>query len=253
MGICDVENMGIAMINPCDVLKKSDVSLSVCIINFSYVIMNALIEDDLVELIDDKSIVSVACPYPIYRYKGTDIGIVKTTVGAPMTAGLIEEIGYTFDCKKFVLFGSCGGLDKEITSGKIIVPTHAFRDEGVSYHYVKASDYIDVNNSDVVASVLKELNIDYVEGGTWTTDAFYRETKEKYDKVKSGGCIAVEMEVSACQAVADFRGYGLYAMLYRGDNLDSDKWERGILSSIEKDERLKHFFIALSIAKRVVL
>ena len=70
--------------------------------------------------------------------------------------------------------------------------------------------------------------------------------------LKEEGCIAVEMEVSACQAVASFRGYQLYTFLYRADNLDSSKWEKGILSQISIDERLKHFFIALEIAKRVI-
>ena len=91
-----------------------------------------------------------------------------------------------------------------------------------------------------------------VLGRTWTTDAFYRETKGNFLKRKLEGCIAVEMEVSACQAVANFRGYQLYNFLYRADNLDSSKWDKGILSNIEIDERLKHFFIALEIAKRVV-
>ena len=64
-------------------------------------------------------------------------------------------------------------------------------------------------------------------------------------------CIAVEMELAACQAVADFREVRLYSFLYRADNLDSESWEKSILSDISIDERLKHFFIALHIAKRI--
>lgn len=241
-----------ALINPEDVYPKSEIKLDVCIINFSYKIMNALIEDNLLELIDNHTIKSISCHYPVYVYKHTTIGIVKTTVGAPITAGLIEEIGYVFSCSKFVLFGSCGSLDKTISPNKIIVPTHAYRDEGMSYHYVKASDYIDINNYATVSGILDKLKIDYVLGKTWTTDAFYRETAGHFLKRKKEGCIAVEMEVSACQAVANFRGYQLYNFLYRADNLDCSKWDRGILSQIAIDERLKHFFIALEIAKMVM-
>ena len=57
------------------------------------------------------------------------------------------------------------------------------------------------------------------------------------------------MELSACQAVADWCGVELYSFLYRADNLDSFKWEKGVLSSLPADERLKHFFVALEIAK----
>lgn len=238
-------------INPHDVYVKSIHTLDVCIINFSYKIMNALTEDGLVELLDGETIKSIACKYPVYKYKGTNIGIVMTTVGAPIASTLIEEIGYVFSCRKFVMFGSCGGLDRGITSNMLIVPTHAYRDEGMSYHYAPAGDYIEIKNHGRVADILTELNIDFVQGRTWTTDAFYRETRRNMERRKREGCIAVEMEVSACQAVADFRGYEFYNFLYRADNLDSSKWERGILSSVSIDERLKHFFVALEIAIRI--
>ena len=241
-----------ALINPEDVYQKSKIKLDVCIINFSYKIMDALIEDDLLELIDNHTIKSISCHYPIYVYKHTTIGVVKTTIGAPIVAGLIEEIGYVFSCSKFVLFGSCGSLDKNISPNKIIVPTHAYRDEGMSYHYAKASDYINIDNYTKVSDILGKLKIDYVLGKTWTTDAFYRETAGQFLKRKKEGCIAVEMEVSACQAVTKFRGYQFYCFLYRADNLDSSQWDRGILSNIAIDERLKHFFIALEIAKRII-
>ena len=238
-------------INLCDVYPISEHTLDACIINFSYKIMDALLEDDLIELLDGETIKSVACKYPIYICKGTNIGIVKTTIGAPIAAGLIEEIGHVFSCNKFVMFGSCGGLDKDIPSNKLIVPTHAYRDEGMSYHYAPPSDYIEVKNHAKVSQILTDLNIDFVKGKTWTTDAFYRETRRNMQIRRSEGCIAVEMEVSACQAVADFRKHEFYNFLYRADNLDSSQWDKGILSSISMDERLKHYFIALEIAKRV--
>ena len=240
-----------AIISSENCFEKSDINLSVCIINFSYKIMNALIEDELIELIDEYTINSISHNYPVYRFKGTNIGIVKTCVGAPITAVLIEDIGYIFSCKKFVMFGSCGGLDKTISPNNLIVPTAAYRDEGMSYHYMPASDYIEIANHKKVADILDSLNIQYVKGKTWTTDAFYRETKRNMERRRKEGCICVEMEVSACQAVANFRNVELYNFLYRADNLDSSQWEKDILSIISIDERLKHLFIALEIAKRV--
>ena len=240
-----------AVIELDQVYPKSQYTLDVCIINFSYKIMDALLEKGLLEPLNDVTIKSVACEYPMYRFRGTNIGVVKTTIGAPVTATIQEEAAQIFSCRKFVVFGSCGGLDKTIAPSKIIVPTHAYRDEGMSYHYVPASDYIEMKNHQVVAQILGALNIDYVEGKTWTTDAFYRETRGNMERRQKEGCIAVEMEASACQAVADFRGYDLYYFLYRADNLDSSQWETSILSLISLDERLKHFFIALEIARRI--
>ncbi len=240
----------ISSINLEDVLPKSDFSLDVCIINFSYKIMDMLIERGELEKIEPE-IKSVAEIYPVYVFSGTKIGIVRTSVGAPMASGLIEEIGYIFSCSRFVLFGSAGGLDKSIPAEALIVPTHAYRDEGVSYHYAPPADYILLPGHGRVTEVLDRLSVPYVTGRTWTTDAFYRETRRNMQRRRAEGCIAVEMEIAACQAVADFRGYELYAFIYRADNLDAAVWEQSILSSITDEHRLGHLYIALEIARSI--
>ena len=240
-----------AVINLCDYLEKHPRKLDACIFNFSYKIMDALLEDGLLELIDDGTIKFVSCTFPVYVFKGTNIGVVKTYVGAPMSGGLMEDLCHAVSCRKFNVLGSCGGLVKQQTYGKLIVPTHAYRDEGMSYHYAPAADYIDIKNHQVVSTVMDRLNIPYVKGRSWTTDAFLRETRRNMERRKAEGCIAVEMELSAAQAVADFRDVELYAFLYSADNLDHAQWDKGILSDISLDERLLHFRIALEIAKYV--
>ncbi|WP_300804010.1 hypothetical protein [uncultured Acetatifactor sp.] len=43
----------------------------------------------------------------------------------------------------------------------------------------------------------EENGIPYVKGKTWTTDSFYRETVNNFQKHKADGCISVEMECAA--------------------------------------------------------
>lgn len=240
-----------AVIDPDAVHTVQERKLDACIINFSYKIMDALLEDGLLELVEERAVRYVSCSCDLYVFRDTNIGVIQTQVGAPFTVGIIEDIAYQYRCPRFTLFGSCGGLDRELTYGKLIVPTHAYRDEGVSYHYAPAADYIEVKNHSIVAQVLDRMHIPYVKGRSWTTDAFFRETRRNMERRKSEGCIAVEMELAACQAVCDFRGYELYDFLYTADNLDHSQWDEGILSGITMDERLSHFFIALEIAKSV--
>ena len=253
MGITDRQNLAKdVMIDLHDVLPKFNTKLDVVIINFSYKVTDALKEKGVIVPIEGQAISSVAHIYHVYKVVGTNIGFVNTTVGAPITAAIIEEMGYCFDCNNFVMFGSCGGLDKSLPEGKLIVPTQAFRDEGVSYHYYDGGDYIEIKNHKFVASVLDRLGVGYVSGRVWTTDAFYRETRERFTQLREQGCIAVDMELSACQAVSNYRGHELYNFLYRGDNLDAPKWDRGILSDITDDHRLIHFGVALEIAKAII-
>ena len=84
-----------------------------------------------------------------------------------------------------------------------MIPTEAYRDEGTSYHYAPASDYIGIKNCGIVREFMEKNHIPYVMGRTWTTGAFYRETVRNFEKHKAGGCISVEMEGSAAQAVYD--------------------------------------------------
>jgi uridine phosphorylase len=43
--------------------------------------------------------------------------------------------------KQFIMFGSAGSLNEEKTKGKFVIPTEAYRDEGMSYHYAPAKDH----------------------------------------------------------------------------------------------------------------
>ena len=150
------------------------------------------------------------------------------------------------------MFGACGCLDKEVTAGKIIVPTDAYRDEGLSYHYAKASNYIRIKNADTVAAYFKEAAIPYITGKTWTTDAIYRETRGIMEKRKAEGCIAVEMESAGVQAVCDFRNLEFYNFLIGGDLLDSPEWDRRILGEAgERTHQIKGFYMALELALKI--
>lgn len=131
-----------------------------------------------------------------------------------------------------------------------MIPTESYRDEGTSYHYKEASDYITNTNSNKVAEFMESKKLPYVLGRNWTTDSFYRETENNLAKRKADGCISVEMECSAMQAVCDFRGLQLYYFLTSGDLLDAPEWNQrraeGEYAGTQHDTR--HFDIAIELA-----
>ena len=220
------------------------------ILVFSYKLVDELVKQGVLEILDiEISFGSSAMKSPVYRIKGTDTGVLLTGIGATMSAAMVEELSAAFGCKNFIVFGSCGAL-KEIPEGKLIVPTEAYRDEGISYHYKEASDYITIKNAVRLMEIFDELGVEYIAGKTWTTDAFYRETEAERDKRVSEGCICVEMECSALQAVCDFRGLELYQFVYAADSLN-DKWTRRILGNLEMDARMAYFILAEKITERI--
>ncbi|MDR2531045.1 MAG: nucleoside phosphorylase [Oscillospiraceae bacterium] len=195
----------------------------------------------------------VACvDIPVYKinYEGTDIAVYCTTVGGPAAGGLLEEM-IAKGCRKFVFFGSCGVLNRDIAAKSLIVPTAAYRDEGMSYHYAPPSEYIDVPTAPRFAKILAELELPHVCGKTWTTDAIYRETRANMEKRKADGCLTVEMECASIMAVAQFRGVEAYQFLYAADSLDEVEWDARTLGSLPQSQREQYLRIALEIAVSV--
>ena len=245
-----------ALIDPAGALKKEVVEagrrsgIRVLIMVYSLKLVNELEARGLIEVIDGKlKFGSAAGSNPVYRVRGTDTGILVSGVGAPLAAAMIEETSAVLGCKRFLVFGSCGAL-KEIPEGKLIVPVEAYRDEGTSYHYAEAADYIRIRNAEKLCGILEELGAEFVTGRTWTTDAFYRETVGSRDKRVLEGCICVEMECSALQAVCDFRGLELYQFFYAADSLNGE-WSKRILGDLEMDSRIAYFFLAVKIAEKI--
>lgn len=172
---------------------------------------------------------TVCQDYPVYSFihKGVRLLLLRPTVGAPIAAGIMEELGVK-GCTKWVVCGSAGGLDKEQSFGHLIVPRSAVRDEGFSYHYLKPSREVTASPRAVKAikKVMQDNGVPYLLSKTWTTDAFFRETPEKVALRKKEGCLAVEMEAAAIFAVAKFRGYQAGAILYLHDDVSGRDWDK---------------------------
>jgi len=188
---------------------------------------------------------------PIFRHKAQNVLLYKTIMGAPSTVGMMEEMR-SRGVKKFIVFGSCGQLDSNLTKGAFIIPEEAYRDEGTSYHYMPGeNEFVKVKTASKLANIFDELNVKYDLTKVWTTDALYRETKQKAKKMRELGCKVVDMECSSIMAMADFRNIDVYQFLYTDDTLESEEWDLRTL----KDDRtflLKECVsIALKVAKMI--
>ena len=193
--------------------------------------------------------------WPVYeaRYKGRRFAFYKARLGAPACVGCFEDV-IAMGAKRIILLGNCGVLDKNIKDCGIIIPTRAIRDEGTSYHYAPPADFIDVNKKYVeeFISVLDTFGYPYVRGITWTTDAFYRETRDKVAVRKAMGAVCVEMECAAMQAMCDLRGVEFFQFFYAGDNLDHSNWDpRSLSGNARLDDKEKIALLAFELGCRI--
>ena len=167
-------------------------------------------------------------PIDVYKmeYNGKSLTVANPGIGAPSAGTHLEEL-IALGCRKFIVCGSAGALKPELNRGIVIIPSSALRDEGTSYHYCPPSRTVVMEPKVIqkLESVLRKHNVNYEIGMTWTTDGFYRETKEKITRRKSEGCISVDMECSAFLAIAKFRNVTFGQYLVVGDDVSGDKWD----------------------------
>ncbi len=239
-----------AIISPASIFGEQKKICDTAIGTFSREIYPAVLERYPHEQIAEISAANRIKPVHLLTLEeGRKVVFYLSEIGSAMAGTDVIEINWKTGANKFILFGSAGALDKEATAGKYVIPTAAYRDEGMSYHYAPPADYISVPNADCLAEFFSKHHLPFVKGKVWTTDAIYMETRELVRQRKADGCIAVEMELAGVQAVCDYHGLELYDFLVTGDVVDQPVYSPEGLK--EANHSFDKFDIAVMIANSI--
>jgi len=165
--------------------------------------------------------------YVITRAGRQRVAVFRSTIGAPAAAINLEE-AIVLGLRRVVSFGACGSLRKELPIGTIVVPTRAFSEEGTSRHYGgRVWSRPDARLAGAIRTACTRRGIPTAKGGTWTTDAPYRESRGKARSLAKRGIVAVEMEAAAVFQVAHVRGIEAASVFVVSDELEGPGWNPG--------------------------
>jgi uridine phosphorylase len=164
----------------------------------------------------------------LYNPAEAPFSVIASPMGAPMAVMLLEQL-IALGARRFLYVGFCGALASSYRIGDGLIPTRAIREEGTSYHYLPAG---------VVPASAPHLNMHLhtcaamlpfavQQGPIWTTDAPYRETPRKIQHYQVAGVHAVDMEMAAVFAVAQYRGCEIAALLLVSDECYHSTWRPG--------------------------
>lgn len=223
--------------------------VEICLVIFSKEIYEHLLSQYECKQIAEICVCNGNIPIWSFQRNHREIAFYLTHIGSACAAELMAEVNHLTGAYKFIMFGSCGSLDNSITNGKFIIPSQAYRGEGMSYYFAEPQDYIGIKNADRLVHIFTELGIPFVKDKVWTTDCPLRETVNLVNQRKEEGCIAVEMEVAGVQAVCDFYGFELYDFLSAGDVLAEGNYQIDKLS--DANHNLDKLQIALQISDRI--
>lgn len=153
---------------------------------------------------------------------------MSSPMGAPMAVMLLEQL-IALGARRFLYIGFCGALNPAYQIGDCFVPTTGRREEGTSYHYLPAdvtpAASATVNRVIQAQAIAQGLTVR--SGPIWTTDALYRETSEKIARFQTEGICAVDMEMAALFAVAQYRSCDVGAILVVSDECYHPTWQPG--------------------------
>lgn len=150
--------------------------------------------------------------------EGEMVSVTSTGIGGASAAIAMEEL-VQCGADTFIRVGTCGGMERNVKGGDVVIATGSIRMEGTSREYAPiefpAVANLDVTNALVNAA--KKLGHTYHVGVVQSKDSFYGqhdpETKpvsyelmNKWQAWLRMGCKASEMESAALFIVANYLG-----------------------------------------------
>ncbi|MCI8327550.1 MAG: nucleoside phosphorylase [Lachnospiraceae bacterium] len=164
---------------------------------------------------------SITKAFLVYETEIDDqrVSFVQAPLGGAGAVQVMEQM-IAGGAKKLIAAGCCGALESDM-EGDLFIPTAALRQEGTSYHYLPPSREVELSKEaiDAIEKILKKRKLPYRKCKSWTTDGFYRETKEMVLYRKSEGYSVVEMECASMAACAKMRNVIFGQLLFTADSL----------------------------------
>lgn len=169
-----------------------------------------------------------------FTLKGKNIWFEVVYGGAYLSE--LTHIACTFGSKKNYILGSCGGLQDNLKSGDIILPTYSYGDESTTRMYQEdVKDNKHYSNEKLRKEIFESIDSKYNvhEGPIVTCQGMLAETQEDISRWGKEGYLGVEMETSTLFAVSNYFNIPSISILNIGDNLvknelvGSEEYERG--------------------------
>ena len=134
-------------------------------------------------------------------------------------------------CSLLISITSAGSITQLGAPPYFVLIERAWRDEGISLHYVPTSEWCELPLalSQALAGAFETMDEPVRRGSSWTTDAPFRETATAIERARRAGIHAVEMEASALYAYAEARTRDVVCVAHVTNSMatDGDDFEKG--------------------------
>lgn len=139
------------------------------------------------------------------EYKGKKISVMGSGMGIPSISIYAHELYAFYGVENIIRIGSCGGYSDNIRVNDIIIAQGASTDSNILSHYNLNGTFAPLADFSLLIKAYetsKKLNIDVNVGNILSSDSFYSQGDEGWQKWRDMGILGVEMESAGLYTVA---------------------------------------------------
>lgn len=181
-------------------------------------------------------------------YRGKRVSMLGTGIGIPTTALYINELATNFEVKNIIRVGTMGGMKPDLDIGHIVLAMSASTDSNTNNITFGGLNYAPTANFDLLenaANTCRKNGFTHHIGQVFSTDSFYSDLPNRWDKWIEHGILGVEMETSVLYTLAAKFGIRALSILSVSDNLIT---EISALPEVREKQFKDMFEVALELA-----
>ena len=155
-------------------------------------------------------------------YKGKRISVQGTGMGVPSISIYAHELITEYNVKNLIRVGSAGSYQKHIKLRDIVVAMAASSTSGINQARFQGADFAPTADFGLfmkAVEVAKLKGIELKAGNVLTSDEFYADEFESYQKWSNFGVLCVEMETSGLYTIAAKHKVSALTLLTISDSL----------------------------------
>ncbi|MCF6295706.1 MAG: purine-nucleoside phosphorylase [Flavobacteriaceae bacterium] len=155
-------------------------------------------------------------------YKGNRISIQGTGMGMGSTSIYVNELANTYKVKNMIRVGTCGAIQENLNLGQVLLAMSASGDSDANRSYFEGLHYAATADFDLLMKAYKvanDLNIKTYQGSVFSTNTFYDDSPNRWEKWQKHGILGVEMETQILFTLAKRFGVKALSVLTVSDNI----------------------------------
>ncbi|MGB7786419.1 MAG: purine-nucleoside phosphorylase [Salinimicrobium sp.] len=155
-------------------------------------------------------------------YRGKRISVQGTGMGVPSISIYAHELINDYNVKNLIRVGSAGSYQQSIKLRDIVIAMAASSTSGINQARFEGADFAptaDFGLFQQAIDLAKQKDIKVKAGNVLTSDEFYADEFESYQKWSKFGVLCVEMETSGLYTIAAKHKVNALSLLTISDSL----------------------------------